>query len=154
MGIHDELRAELRDAMRSKDQRRLAALRQVESEAAVLKTAPGFSDPVDDAFYRRVIAAYVKKMQKAREEYAALGPRAQEMAETLGFEVEYLGRWLPKKLDEAGTRALVRGIIAELGVSGAQATGRVTGQVMKQHKDEVDGGLVSRIVREELSAPG
>jgi len=70
MGIHDELRAELRDAMRTKDQRRLAALRQVESEAAVLKTAPGFSDPVDDAFYRRVIAAYVKKMQKAREEYA------------------------------------------------------------------------------------
>ena len=56
MGIHDELRAELRDAMRSKDQRRLAALRQVESEAAVLKTAPGFSDPLDDAFYRRVIA--------------------------------------------------------------------------------------------------
>ncbi|MBK6847513.1 MAG: GatB/YqeY domain-containing protein [Proteobacteria bacterium] len=153
MSIHEELRAELREAMRSKDQQRLAALRQVESEAAVVKTAPGFSEPVDDAFYQRVIAAYVKKMQKARDEYAALGPRAQAMAEGLAFEVEYLGRWLPKKLDEAATRALVRGIIAELGVTGAQAAGRVTGQVLKQHKDAVDGALVNRLVRDELAAP-
>lgn len=91
-------------------------------------------------------------MQKARDEYAALGPRAQAMSEALAFEVDYLGRWLPKKLDEAATRALVRGVIAELGVTGVQAAGRVTGQVLKQHKDAVDGGLVNRLVRDELAA--
>lgn len=150
MSIQDEIRGELRDAMRSKDQQRLDALRQIETEVSVAKSAPGFSGDVNDALYLRIVAAYVKKMEKARAEYAAIGERARPMAEKLAFEVEYLSRWLPKRLDEAATRTLVRGVIAELGISGAQAIGRVTGQIMKQHKDEVDGALVSRIVREEL----
>lgn len=74
------------------------------------------------------------------------------MAEKLGWEVEYLSRWLPKKLDEASTAALVRSAIAELGVAGdSKASGRVIGQIMKDHKDEVDGALVNRLVAEALN---
>ena len=75
------------------------------------------------------------------------------MAEKLAFEVEYLSRFLPKKLDEDATRTLVRSAIEALGVAGDEkAAGRVTGHVMKQHGKDLDGALVNRIVREELSA--
>jgi uncharacterized protein YqeY len=75
------------------------------------------------------------------------------MAEKLGWEVEYLSRWLPKKLDEESTAILVRSTIEELGVAGdPKASGRVIGQIMRTHKDEVDGGLVNRLVAETLSA--
>jgi uncharacterized protein YqeY len=74
------------------------------------------------------------------------------MAEKLGFEVEYLSRWLPQKLDEEATRSLVRSAIESLGVAGDEkAAGRVTGQLMKEHGKDVDGGLVNRLVREELA---
>jgi uncharacterized protein YqeY len=99
-----------------------------------------------------VIGAYVKRMRKALDEYGKLGERASEMVDKLSFEVSYLERWLPQKLDERRTRELVREAIAELGLTGPQAAGRVTGHVMKQHKDEVDGGLVSKIAREELAS--
>jgi uncharacterized protein YqeY len=74
------------------------------------------------------------------------------MADKLGFEVEYLSRWLPSKLDEKATRELVKGAIAELGVAGDEkAAGRVIGHLMKTHGKDLDGGLVNRLVREELA---
>jgi uncharacterized protein YqeY len=74
------------------------------------------------------------------------------MADKLAYEVEYLSRWLPKKLGEDETRALVAEAVAELGVAGDEkAAGRVTGHLMKTHGKDLDGGLVNRLVREELA---
>ncbi len=151
MSIRDELRNELKEAMRARDQRRLDVIRQVESELSIARSAPGFKGEIDDALYRQVIAAYVKKMEKARQEYVELGGRGQEMAEKLAFEVEYLSRWLPRKLDEEQTRALVRQTIAELGASDLKQAGKVMGHLMKSRKDDLDGALVNRLVREELT---
>ena len=152
MTIKDDLAQELQDAMRAQDGPRRDVIRQVETEVAVAKSQPGFEGEVDDDLYRTVIAAYVKKMDKARDDYLEIGERGAAMAEKLGYEVEYLSRWLPSKLDEAATRDLVKAVIAELGVGGDQkAAGRVTGHVMKTHGKDLDGGLVNRVVREELA---
>jgi hypothetical protein len=72
------------------------------------------------------------------------------MAEQLGFEVEYLGRWIPKMLDEGATLELVKGAIAELAATDPKEAGQVVGFLMKSHKGEVDGALVNRLVRAEL----
>jgi uncharacterized protein YqeY len=152
MTIKDDLAHELQDAMRAQDGPRRDVIRQVETEIAVAKSQPGFEGEVDDDLYRAVIAAYAKKMDKARDEYLEIGERGAAMAEKLGYEVEYLSRWLPSKLDEAATRDLVKAAIAELGVAGEEkAAGRVTGHVMKTHGKDLDGGLVNRVVREELA---
>lgn len=153
MTIKQELAQELRDAMKAKDGPRRDVIRQIETEIAQARSQPGFSGEVDDDLYRQVIGSYVKKMDKSRQEYAELGERGEAMAGKLGYEVEYLSRWLPQKLDEETTRALVRSAIAELGVaSDEKAAGRVTGHLMKSHGKDLDGGLVNRLVREELAA--
>ncbi|MFQ5968233.1 MAG: GatB/YqeY domain-containing protein [Acidimicrobiia bacterium] len=151
MTIADELQAELEDAMRAKDRARLDVIRQVRTEASIRASAPGFFGEVDDDLYQEVISSYVKKMSKARAEYEALGEAGAEMAEKLAFEVSYLDRWLPQMQDEEETRALVRGAISELGVEDPKQAGRVIGHLMKAHPGELDGGLVNRLVREELA---
>lgn len=154
MSIQEELAAELRDAMKAKDVRRRDVIRQIETEVATAKSQPGFSGEVDDALYQKVIASYVKKMDKTRAEYEGYGERGADMAAKLAFEVEYLSKWTPKKLSEAETSELIRAAIAELGVDGDEkAAGRVTGHLMKTRGKDLDGGLVNRLVREEL-APG
>jgi uncharacterized protein len=151
MTISDELAAELKDAMKTGDSPRRDVIRQVQTEIATARSEPGFGGEADDDFYRRVIGAYVKKMEKARSEYLGYGERGEAMAGRLGYEIEYLSRWLPTKLDEAATRALVTETIAELGVAGdPKAAGRVTGTLMKSRGADLDGALVSRIVVEEL----
>jgi uncharacterized protein YqeY len=150
MPIHEELTAELREAMRAHDRRRMDVIRQVETEVARARTESGFHGEVDDPLYRRVIAAYVKKMDKARLEFEAAGERGRPQAEKLAFEIEYLKRWQIQSLDEDATRALVRAAVAELGATDPGMLGRVIGQVMKAGEGRVDGSLVNRLVREEL----
>jgi uncharacterized protein YqeY len=153
MSIKEELAAELRDAMKTRDVARREVIRMIDTEVAIARSAPGFSGEVDDNLYRQVIASYAKKMDKARQEYEGYGDRGAEMVAKLNWEVDYLSRWLPKKLDEEATRRIVRQAIADLGVEGdPKASGRVIGQVMKAHKDEVDGGLVNRLVAGELGS--
>jgi len=150
--IKEQLAEELKNAMKTHDVDRRDVIRMVESEVSLAKSAAGFKGEVNDDLYRQVIASYSKKMDKARTEYLELGPRGEEMARKLGWEVEYLSQWLPTKLDQDATEALVLATISELGVAGdPKAAGRVIGQIMKSHKDEVDGGLVNRLVAAALN---
>ncbi|MGQ0849570.1 MAG: GatB/YqeY domain-containing protein [Actinomycetota bacterium] len=154
MSIQEELTAELRDAIKQGDGRRRDVVRMIQTEISVARSAPGFTGEVDDVLHRKVIAAYSKKMEKARAEYDGLGDRGKEMAAKLAWEVEYLSRWLPRKLDPEATAELVKVAIADLGAAGdAKAAGRVISQIMKTHKDVVDGALVNRLVAEALSNP-
>lgn len=151
MTIHDELAIELKAAMRERDKPRINVIRQIETEVSLAKSAPGFSGEVDDELYLETIESYVKKMDKARLEYEAAGARGRDNADKLTYEIAYLDRWLPDKLDEGQTRALVQQAIAELGADDPKMTGRVVGHVMRSGQ-EVDGALVNRLVREELGA--
>lgn len=152
MAIRDELAAELRDAMRGRDRPRLDVIRSIETEVARARSEPGFSGPVDDGLYVQVIGSYVKKMEKARAEFEALGERGAEQAAKLAFEIEYLARWLPAAIGEDQTRALVRAAIAELAADDPKMVGRVVGHVMKSGPQGLDGALVNRIAREELGS--
>lgn len=153
MSIQEQLTEDLRAAMKEKDARRRDVIRQIQTEVATAKSESDFSGELDDAFYQKVIASYVKKMDKSREEYEAMGERGEEMADKLAFEVEYLSRYLPQKLSEEETRKLVIEAIEELGVAGDEkAAGRVTGHLMKSRGQDLDGGLVNRLVKEELAS--
>ncbi|MBT8212506.1 MAG: GatB/YqeY domain-containing protein [Acidimicrobiia bacterium] len=149
MSIESELREELTTAMKAKDRQRLDVIRSVQSEVSAAKTAPGFSGDVDDELFLKVIGTYVKRVGKARDEYAEMGEVAETRLAQADFELAYLQRWLPKTLGEDETKALVESTIAELGVDDAKQAGRVIGTVMKSGA-ELDGGLVNRLVREAL----
>jgi uncharacterized protein YqeY len=152
MTIAIELAAELKDAMLKKDARRRDVLRQVQTEITIARSEPGYDSSKDDEVVQGVIESYSKRMQKSITEYEGYGERGADMAEKLRYEVDYLSRWMPQKLGEDETRALIEAKIAELGVAGDEkAAGRVTGMIMKDHKDDVDGALVNRLVRESLA---
>jgi len=151
MTIKEQLAANLKEAMRAKDKPQINVIRQIESEIGLLRSAPGFTGELDDELYVKTISSYVKKMKKAQVEFEAAGERGAEQAAKLAFEVDYLSQWLPVRADEATTRQIVRSAIDELGVDDVKAAGRVIGHVMKGGAD-LDGGLVNRLVREELGA--
>ena len=152
MTIQDELRVELTDALKTGDRNRKDVIRAIETEVSRAKSEPSFEGDIDDDLYRNVISSYVKKMTKARQEYDEMGDRGEEMAAKLAFETDYLARWLPTLLDEAATRNLVYAAITDLSVDDPKQAGKVVGHIMKDHKDEVDGGLVNKLVREALGA--
>ena len=81
-----------------------------------------------------VIGAYRKLFQKAVVEYNKAGEKGAEQTAKLRFEIAFCEGYLPKGLDDAAVRALVRERIGALGIADAKQAGRLVGDIMKTHK--------------------
>ena len=150
MSLEQTLNETLTKAMRDKDQRTADIVRMVKSKIGERRTAKGFSGRVDDALVLDVISAYRKSLQKALPDYEKAGERGAAQATQLRGEIEYLDRWLPKGLDDAALRALVRARMSALNITDARQVGRLVGDVMKTHKGQVEAGDVKRVAEELL----
>lgn len=151
MSIGARLAEDLKTAMKAKDAERVACIRQVRAKLQEAVNAKGFEGEINDALHLQVLTTYVKSLRKAIEEMEAAGEKSRELREKYGREVSYLETYLPKMLGEDETRALVEQTIARLGVDDPKRSGQVIGAIMKEHKGQVDPGLVSRLVKEKLS---
>lgn len=102
-----------------------------------------------DEAIEKVIAREVKKRAEAAKMYR--DNNRAELAEPEEREAEILGQYLPEQLDEAAVQALVEAKIVALGVSGPQAMGQVIGAVKSEAGSTVDGAMLARITKEQLS---
>ena len=150
MSLEQTLTDTLTRAIRDKDARVADVVRMLKSRITERRTAKGFSGQVDDALVLDVIGAYRKSLQKALPDYEKAGERGQAQAAQLRFEIEFCERFLPRGLDEAALRALVRERLSALGITDTKQVGRVVGDVMKTHKGQVEAGDVKRIAEELL----
>lgn len=150
MSIDQQLRDDQKTAMKAGDKATLNVVRSIRTEVATAQAAPRFEGEVDDALYVDVIATYVKRIQKAKAEYDTMGEAGAERSASIAFEIEYLSRYLPKKLGEAATRELVEQAIIDLDANGDTPPGKVVGLVMRSGED-LDGALVNRLASELLS---
>jgi uncharacterized protein YqeY len=150
MALEQELNDRLTRAIKDRDARTADALRMVKSRLQERRTAKGFSGQVDDALVLDVIGAYRKQLQKALVEFEKVGERGAAQADQLRFEIGLCEGYLPKGLDEAALRELVRERLATLGIADAKQVGRLVGDVMKTHKGQVEAGDVKRVAEDLL----
>ena len=152
MAIEQQLTDALTQAIRGKDTRTADVVRMLKTRLQERRTAKGFSGQVDDALVLDVIGAYRKQLQKALAEYDKLGERGAAQAAQFRFEIEYCERFLPKGLDAAALRTLVKERAQALGLTEAKQIGRLIGDVMKTHKGQVDAADVKKIAEDLLRA--
>ena len=151
MTLEQTLDDTLRQAMKNKDGPTTDVVRMLKTKLQERRTAKGFAGAVDDALVLDVIGAYRKQLQKAIAEYEKIGERGAGQAAQLRFELEFCERYLPKGLDAAAVRALVKERLAALGITDAKQAGRLVGDIMKTHKGQVEAGEVKRIAEELLA---
>src|SRR5437870_2291043 len=149
MALEQQLTETLTQAIKGKDARTADVVRMIKSRLGERRTAKGFSGTVDDALVLDVIGAYRKQLQKALVEFEKVGERG---AAQLRFELEFCEGYLPKGMDEAALRALVRERLDALKIADAKQVGRLVGDVMKTHKGQVDAAEVKRVAEEMLKA--
>ena len=148
MAVIDDLSNALKEAMKSKDKTKLDAIRQVQTEVAKKKAEKG--EEATDELVLGVISSYVKKMNKAVEEYESLGDRGVEMAEKIKGEIDFLSTWLPEQLSDEEVEKIVDEVLSELGDVDMSQMGKIIGAVMAK-ADGLDGSTVSKIVKSKIS---
>lgn len=146
------LDAKLKESMIAKDQPMLNLVRMLKTRMMERRTSKGFTGEVNDALWLEVIGIYVKSLEKGVTEFEkSTSEAAREQIETLKWEIKACQVWLPTRADEAQTRLWVDEAIAGLGGKEKAKVGAVMGAVMKAHKDDVDSGLVKRVVEAALA---
>jgi uncharacterized protein YqeY len=150
MALEQALTDTLTQAIKAKDGKTSDVVRMIKTKIQERRTAKGASGHVDDALVLDVIGAYRKQLQKALAEFDKVGERGAAQAAVLRFEIEFCERYLPKTMDEAAVRALVKERIAALGIADPKQAGRLVGDIMKTHKGQVEAGDVKRVADELL----
>ncbi len=141
MAILEQITADMKDAMRTGEKRRVGALRLVLSE--LQKAAKEGSD--DEL---AVLRRERKRRLEAARAYREAG--REDLAGGEEAEGELIGSYLPAELSEAELEAIVRQAVRDSGAESARDMGRAMKQAMAAVDGRADGSRVSGLVRASL----
>ncbi len=147
MSIVQDVSQQMKEAMKAKDRARTNALRGMRS-ALLNEMKKDNSEDLPDETSIAVLRRLEKQRGESIEAFDKAGRTEQADAERA--ELAVIQEFLPQLADEAATRTIVEGAIAQTGASSKKELGKVMGAVMKDHKGEVDGNLVRQIAGELL----
>jgi uncharacterized protein YqeY len=147
VSIKEQIGADLKDAMRARDQVRLDTLRSVLSAFDYRRIEAGTD--LSDADQLAVVQKLVKQRTDSIEQFGKAG-RA-ELAAKETREREILQSYLPAQKSPEEIRAVVRDAVAALPPDGRNQ-GAVMKAVMPQFKGLADGNAIRQIVVEELAS--
>ena len=146
MSLVEQLREEMKLAMKSKDALRLSTIRMLLSSvsyARIEKRDELTDDEVLDVFSRE------GKRRKEAMEAAEAGGRS-DIADKERAELDIISVYLPKQLDEAEIEVIAREVVAEVGVTDLKDRGKVMGPLMARVRGRADGKLAGQVVERIL----
>ncbi len=146
MAIHENLKKEIPDAMRAKDEVKLRTLRSLvtamTNEVVNKKRKPDEFLADDEAL--AVLKRAANQRKDSIEQFEAAG--RTELAEPEKLELAIIQGYLPAQMSEEEVKAAVTAKAAELGVTTKADANKLIGALMKDLKGQADGALVKQAV--------
>jgi uncharacterized protein YqeY len=141
MPILEQIKADLREAMRAGEKEKVSALRLVLSE--LQKAA---KEGADDEL--AVLRRERKRRLEAARAYREGG--RDDLADGEEAEAELIGGYLPPELSEEELRAIIEQAVRDSGAASPQDMGKAMKQAMAAVDGRADGKRVSELVRASL----
>ena len=146
MTLLSDIKQDLKQAMLEKNDLVRDTLRMFLSE--VQRFEIDNKEEVDDTKALQIINKMIKQRNDSISQFKSGG--RDDLADKEQSEVEVLSKYKPAQLSEEEVAAKVKEAISESGASSMQDMGKVMG-LLKNLAGSVDMGIVSKIVKEELS---
>jgi hypothetical protein len=148
MSLHDQIQTDMVSAMRAKDTVRLGTLRMVKTALKNKQVETG-AEPDDDGVIA-VLNTLVKQRRDSADQFRKGG--REQMAAREEEEITVIETYLPAPASEDDVRAAIAHAVEETGAAGMKDMGRVMKATLAHLAGKtVDGGAVSRLVKESLS---
>ena len=146
--LENKIQEDLVQAMKDHQNHTVSALRSVKTAIMEVKTAPGGKKELEDGDIIKIIQKLVKQRKESMGIYSQAG--RSELADNEQQEMLALMNYLPKMLTESEVEEIVANTIADLGATTMKDMGKVMGFINKTYSGQVDGSMVSRIVKSKL----
>jgi len=146
--LKERIDADLKEAMRGKDELGTSVLRMLKSAVKYKEVEPG-GHALEDAGVVAVIQTLIKQRRDSVEQFRAGG--RVDLAEKEEREIARLQSYLPAQLSADALRAEVRAAIAQVGAKGPKDMGAVMKALMPKVQGKAEGKAVSEAVKAELT---
>jgi uncharacterized protein len=146
--LKERIDADLKDAMRSKDELGTSVLRMLKSAVKYKEVEPG-GHALEDGGVLAVIQTLIKQRRDSVEQFRVGG--REELAAKEEREIARLQAYLPAQLSADELRAEVRAAIAQVGAKGPKDMGAVMKALLSKVQGRAEGKAVSEAVKAELT---
>ena len=147
MSLKEQIKNEVKEAMKARDTERRDALRLLTSAFKQVEVDERIE--LDDAAVLKIIQKQVKQRQDAASQYKDAGRDdlyEKEMAEIAIYE-----QYLPKQLDDAELETRLKEVIAQVGAESMKDIGKVMGAASKALNGLADGKRINSCAKDLLS---
>jgi uncharacterized protein YqeY len=150
MSLEIKINEDIKNSMRSKDKKRLAALRAIKAELLLIKTG---ADTSTTEIPKELELKTLQKLVKQRKESAKTykEQNREDLAEEELYQAEIIEEFLPKQMSKEEVEEVIKKIIADTSASSMKDMGKVMGMAQKEIAGKADNKVVSEIVKSLLS---
>lgn len=148
MPLEQQVMAEMKEAMKSKNEAALRGLRAIKAEIIKAKVEPGANGEVSADAEMKLLQKMVKQRKDSLDIFEKQG-RA-DLAAKEKEELDIIEKFLPAQMSEAEVKEALTKIIAETGASGAADLGKVMGVASRQLAGKADGKTISSVAKQLL----
>ena len=143
----DNIKAQLKDAMFSKDKTRVTALRNFIAKLKAKEIDK--KESLSDEESLKVLQSMAKQLKDSIDQYTKGG--RTDLADNEKTELDILNEFLPTPLSEEEMSNIIDEAIKSLNASSMQDMGKVMGIAISKMDGRGDGAIVSKMVKEKLS---
>ncbi len=151
MGLHEDIKNELKESLKAKDAVRLRTVRSILTAFTNELVATGKTpqDTITDEGGLAVIKRLAKQRKDSIQQYDAAG--RSDLSEPEKEELTVLEGYLPHMMSVEEIRPVAQAKMQELGVTDKSKMGVLVGAIMKELQGRADGADVKSVVDELLA---
>jgi len=146
MTLKEQIKADIKDAMRAKDTARRNTLRNL--SAAIKQIEVDERRELSDRDVEAILMKYAKQREDAKAQFAQGG--RDDLVAKEEAELTLVRSYLPEPLSDEELTEILKGIIAETGAESMKDMGRVMGAAKAAVGSRADGGRINTIVKSLL----
>jgi uncharacterized protein YqeY len=146
----DQIKIDLKEAMKAKEELRLSVLRMMISviRNKEISLRKGEDIVLSDEQILEVLSSEVKKRKDSIESYKE-GNR-EDLVEIEKNEIDIIAKYLPAQMSEEELEKIVEDVMKTKSENSTVAFGAIMGEVMARVKGKADGTAVSAMVKKKL----
>ena len=149
MSLEQKVMAEMKDAMKSKNEPALRGLRAIKAAIIIAKTSEGAGGELKEEDETKLLQKLVKQRRDSLEIFKK--QNREDLAQKEQEEISIIERFLPKQMTAEDLKSPLSEIISQLGASSPADMGKVMAAATKQFAGKADGKVISAAVKDLLS---
>jgi len=147
MSLKDQIKSDVKDAMRAKETAKRDTLRNI--QAGIKQIEVDERRDVSDADVESILMKYAKQREDAMVQFKDAG--RNDLVEKEEAELRLVKTYLPEPMTDAELETIIKEIIASTGAESMKDMGKVMGAAKSTIGSRADGGRINLCVKALLN---